>query len=83
MTSTPDPLDQPVDTAGSDAAGEDSPSAAPVSTSPAEADSDIGYSRGDEGESVEQAGPASGDTGGADYVDDDTWPGSPGDQGNA
>jgi hypothetical protein len=75
MTSTPqEPLDEPVDTAaGQDAAGQ-----APVSGSPAEADSDLGYSRGDEGESAEQSGNAAEreDTG---YLDSEVLPGPPGD----
>ena len=74
MTSTPqEPLDEPVDAAGSqDAAGQ-----APVSGSPAGADSDVGYSRGSEGESAEQAGGAATE-GGTDYLDSDVL-GGPGD----
>ena len=80
MTSTPQgPLDEPVDAAGSqDAAGQ-----APVSGSPAEADSDVGYSRGSEGESAEQAGDAATEGGGTDYLDTDTFMGGgPGDPRN-
>ncbi len=77
MTSTPHgPLDEPVDTAAQDdAAGPAAADRAPVSGTPAEADSDVGYSRGDAGESVEQAGDATGGGtgggGGADYLDAD------------
>ncbi len=75
MTSTPqEPLDQPVDvTDDQDAAGQ-----APVSGSPAEADSDVGYSRGSEGESAEQSDndTQSGDT---DYLDSQVLRGGPGD----
>ena len=79
MTSTPQgPLDEPVDVAGDqDAAGQ-----APVSGSPAGADSDLGYSRGDEGESAEQAGEASTEGGGTDYLDSDTFMGGAGDPRN-
>ena len=76
MTTTPQgPLDEPVDTAAQDdtAAGADR---APVSGSPAEADSDLGYSRGDAGESSEQAGNQTGDGGGTDYLDADGVTGS-------
>ena len=82
MTSTPqEPLDEPVDTADQDTA-----TGAAVSGSPAGADSDLGYSRGDEGESAEQTGNATGDVfgdesreaGGTDYLDRDTFPGAPG-----
>ena len=69
MTSTPqEPLEQPADAGDTGAAG------APVSGSPAEADSDVGYSRGDEGESAEQVGSGAGEDGGTDYLD----PGNPG-----
>ena len=78
MTSTPDPLDPPAHIAGADDAGEDAPGAAPVSTSPAGADSDIGYSRGDAGESAEQAGQVSGDADSTDYLDTDTVTGGGG-----
>ena len=78
MTSTPGPLDEPVDIAGD----QDSAAGAPVSGSPAEADSDVGYSRGDAGESPEQAGDAAGETGGTDYLDTDTLMGGPGDPRN-
>ena len=90
MTSTsPDPLEQPVDTeAGDESAGTSGPggraaaAAAPVSGSPAEADSDVGYSRGADGESVEQAGAGSSEGGGTDYLDTDTLMGGPGDPRN-
>jgi len=75
MTSTPqEPLDEPVDVADQDAAA-----GAPVSGSPAGADSDVGYSRGDEGESAEQAGNSVGE--GTDYLDPDNLMG-PGDERN-
>lgn len=66
MTNMPqEPLDEPVDVAGDDAARQ-----APVSGTPAEAHSDVGYSRGDQGESAEQTGQAV--TGeGTDYLDSD------------
>ena len=61
MTSTPqEPLEQPVDTATDEAGGQDAVDSAAVSGSPAEADSDLGYSRGSEGESAEQAGQETG-----------------------
>ena len=83
MTSTPQgPLDEPVDSSGAAAPGQDTPGGAPVSGSPAEADSDVGYSRGDEGESVEQAAHAGGDTTDADYLDRDTVTGRLDDSGN-
>ena len=73
MTSTPqEPLDQPVDTGDQDTVG-----GAPVSGSPAGADSDLGYSRGDEGESGEQSGNPAGE--GTDYLDSDLLGGT-GDQ---
>ena len=79
MTSTPTgPLDEPVDAAGS----EDAASSAPVSGSPAEADADVGYSRGATGESPEQAGDAATEGGGTDYLDTDTLMGGPGDPRN-
>jgi hypothetical protein len=75
MTSTPqEPLDEPVDTTAQDA-GPAAVDQAAVSGSPAEADSDLGYSRGGEGESVEQAGEATGEAGGTDYLDSDTFTG--------
>ena len=78
MTSAPqEPLEQPVD--AQDAAGQDSAGSAPVSGSPAGADSDLGYSRGDEGESAEQAGNPVGE--GTDYLDPDNLMG-PGDERN-
>ena len=79
MTSTPqEPLDEPVDAAGDqDAAGR-----APASGSPAAADSDVGYSRGSEGESVDQAGDAASEGGGTDYLDTDTFTGGAGDPRN-
>ncbi len=78
MTSTPsEPLDEPVDAAaGQDAAGQ-----APGSGSPAEADSDVGYSRGTEGESAEQAGDAADDSGRTDHLDGDVSSPGPGDSG--
>ena len=79
MTSTPqEPLDEPVDTTAQDA-GQDAVDQAAVSGSPAEADSDVGYSRGSEGESAEQAGAATGEAGGTDYLDADTFTSGPGD----
>ena len=70
MTSTPqEPLEQPVDTATGEAGGQDAVDSAAVSGSPAEADSDLGYSRGSEGESAEQAGQETG--AGSDYLDRD------------
>ena len=79
MTSTPTgPLDEPVDAAGAqDAAG-----GAPASGSPAEADSDVGYSRGEQGESPEQAGAGATEGGGTDYLDTDTLMGGAGDPRN-
>jgi hypothetical protein len=78
MTSTPQgPLDDPVDTASS----QDAAAQAPVSGSPAEADSDVGYSRGAEGESDEQTGDAAGSDR-TDYLDGDVIRGGPGDSGN-
>ncbi len=78
MTSTPqEPLEEPVDTASQDAVGQ-----APASGSPAEADSDVGYSRGTEGESAEQAGDAVTEGGGTDYLDTDSLMGGPGDPRN-
>ena len=78
MTDTPiEPLDQPVDTATQDDAGQP-----PVSGSPAAADSDLGYSRGSEGESVEQAGDAATEGGGTDYLDSDVLSGGAGDPRN-
>ncbi len=74
MTSTPqEPLDPPVDTVGS----EDAPGQAPVSGSPAEADSDMGYSRGDEGESAEQS--ANDQERSDGYLDTQVLRGGPGD----
>ena len=76
MTSTPqEPLEQPVDTATDEAGGQDDAlgqgavDSAAVSGSPAEADSDLGYSRGSEGESAEQAGQETGAS--SDYLDRD------------
>ena len=78
MTSTPqEPLDEPVDTAG-----QDTPAGVPVSGSPAGADSDVGYARGDEGESPEQTGDAATGAGGTDYLDGDTLMGGAGDPRN-
>ena len=78
MTSTPqEPLDQPVDTTAQDA-GQDAVDQASASGTPAEADSDLGYSRGAEGESDEQAGAAAGDAGSTDYLDRDTVTGGGG-----
>ncbi len=80
MTSTPqEPLDEPVDTTDQDA-GQDAVDQASVSGTPAEADSDVGYSRGSEGESAEQTGNATGD--GTDYLEGDTLMGGPGDSRN-
>jgi hypothetical protein len=77
MTSTPqEPLDETVDSAGQDTAG-----GAPVSGSPAGADSDLGYSRGSEGESAEQTGDATGEATG-DYLDRDSDTGGPGEERN-
>jgi hypothetical protein len=83
MTSTPHgPLDEPVDTAAQDdAAGPAAADRAPVSGTPAEADSDVGYSRGDAGESDEQAG-GTGGAGGADYLDTDNIRGAAEDRRN-
>ena len=79
MTSTPQgPLDEPVDTA----VDQDTAATAPVSASPAAADSDVGYSRGSEGESAEQAGDAATEGGGTDYLDTDTLMGGAGDPRN-
>ncbi len=78
MTSTPqEPLDQPADVTG-DAGDQAGAGQAPVSGSPAEADSDVGYSRGSEGESAEQSGNDAqrGDT---DYLDSQVLRGGPGD----
>ncbi len=83
MTSTPQgPLDEPVDSAAheaggqDDALGQDSVDQASVSGSPAAADSDLGYSRGSEGESAEQAGQDTGAS--SDYLDRDTVTGGGG-----
>ena len=78
MTSTPPgPLDEPVDAVSDqDAAGQ-----APVSGSPAGADSDMGYSRGAEGESTEQAGDAADGSDRTDYLDGDVISPGPGDSG--
>ena len=82
MTSTPqEPLDEPVDTTAQDA-GPDAVDQASVSGSPAEADSDLGYSRGSEGESAEQTGNTTGEAGGTDYLEGDTLMGGPGDSRN-
>ena len=79
MTSTPqEPLDEPVDTGAQDVGGQDAVGGAAVSGSPAGADSDLGYSRGAEGESAEQAGNPAGE--GGDYFDGDVIRGGPGDQ---
>ena len=78
MTSTPEPLDQPVDVAGS----QDAADSAPVSGSPAEASSDVGYSRGDAGEAAKQAGDAATEAGGTDYLDTDRLAGGAGDPRN-
>jgi hypothetical protein len=78
MTSTPGPLDEPVDTSGD----QDTPGGAPVSGSPAAAESDLGYSRGAEGESAEQAGDAADGSDRTDYLDGDVIRGGPGDSGN-
>jgi hypothetical protein len=78
MTSTPqEPLDEPVDSAGQDDAGR-----APVSGSPAGADSDMGYSRGSEGESAEQAGDQTSGVDGTDNFDTDPLFGGSGNSGN-
>ena len=83
MTSTPqEPLEEPLDTGANDEAtgGRAAGTAAPVSGSPAEADSDVGYSRGAEGESAEQAGAPADDTR-TDYLDTDGLAGGSGDPG--
>ena len=79
MTTTPQgPLDDPVDVTGD----QEAVGSAAASGSPAEADSDVGYSRGAEGESAEQAGDAATEGGGTDYLDSDTLMGGPGDPRN-
>jgi hypothetical protein len=78
MTSTPqEPLDEPLDSAS-----QDDPGRAPVSGSPAGADSDMGYSRGSEGESAEQAGGQTSGVEGTENFDTDPLFGGSGNSGN-
>ena len=84
MSSMPnEPLDDPVDSLQGASEQEAGADRAPVSGGPAEADSDVGYSRGTgEGESAEQVGDSAGGSGGTDYLDSDTFMGGAGDPRN-